>query len=118
MAIKYMKQARNENSRLMRYSLQLQEYDFIVNHIKGQTNGADYLSRIDHIHKVSNMPKRKLDILKILTKTHIFLGHGSFYNMRKFLNNSAIQIKSKTIKNFVKSCDVCKKAGNKIYLNL
>ena len=42
----YLKKFRNENSRLMRWSLLLQPYRFRLVHIPGTSNcGADYLSR-------------------------------------------------------------------------
>lgn len=45
--LQYINQTRHANARLMRWSLQLQEYDFHVKYIKGSDNvGADYLSRL------------------------------------------------------------------------
>ena len=42
----YIKQAKMENSRIMRWALFLQNYQFRVEAIKGSQNvGADYLSR-------------------------------------------------------------------------
>lgn len=43
----YIQKSRQLNSRVLRWSLLLQEYSFRVEHIKGRENvGADYLSRI------------------------------------------------------------------------
>jgi hypothetical protein len=43
-------QKKTVNARVMRWSLALQDYDFVVKHIKGATNfGADYLSRVSSI---------------------------------------------------------------------
>ncbi|XP_075732486.1 uncharacterized protein LOC142775054 [Rhipicephalus microplus] len=45
--LQYIKQAKQLNSRVLRWSLLLQEYQFRVEHIKGSENvGADYLSRV------------------------------------------------------------------------
>ena len=44
----YIKQAKMENSRIMRWALFLQNYQFRVEAIKGSQNvGADYLSRLE-----------------------------------------------------------------------
>lgn len=43
----YIHSARHLNSRVLRWSLTMMEYDFIVEYVKGSENvGADYLSRI------------------------------------------------------------------------
>ncbi|XP_064469791.1 uncharacterized protein LOC135384523 [Ornithodoros turicata] len=43
----YINRKKHTNTRVMRWSLQLQEYDFCVQYLKGSENvGADYLSRI------------------------------------------------------------------------
>lgn len=43
----YINYAKHINSRVLRWSLLLTEYDFVVEYIKGSDNvGADYLSRI------------------------------------------------------------------------
>ncbi|XP_040070994.1 uncharacterized protein LOC120843638 [Ixodes scapularis] len=45
--LSYIQEARQLNSRVLRWSLLLQEYQFSVEHIKGKENmGADYLSRL------------------------------------------------------------------------
>ena len=44
----YLRKAKNESQRLMRWALFLQSYSFTVNAIKGSDNiGADYLSRLE-----------------------------------------------------------------------
>jgi hypothetical protein len=45
--LQYLEKSKTENGRLMRWALQLQQYDFVVKVIKGIHNvGADYLSRL------------------------------------------------------------------------
>ena len=45
--LKYLAKAKLENSRILRWALVLQEFDFRVVHIKGVENlGADFLSRV------------------------------------------------------------------------
>ena len=42
-----LKTSKNSNARLMRWALYLQQFQFTVKYIKGQTNvGADFLSRL------------------------------------------------------------------------
>lgn len=46
--LRYINRSKHVNSRILRWSLLLQEYDFRVEYIKGTENvGADYLSRVD-----------------------------------------------------------------------
>lgn len=45
--LQYLKKAKLNNSRIMRWALALQEYDFHVEYIKGRENvGADFMSRV------------------------------------------------------------------------
>lgn len=45
--LQYLLKAKHLNSRVLRWSLALQEYSFRVEHIKGSENvGADYMSRL------------------------------------------------------------------------
>lgn len=43
MALKYMKTGKLKSSRLMRYSLESQDYDFDIQHVAGEKNMADFL---------------------------------------------------------------------------
>ncbi|XP_064463126.1 uncharacterized protein LOC135374051 [Ornithodoros turicata] len=46
--LRYLNEAKFINMRVLRWALTLQEYDFRVEHIRGQENvGADYMSRLD-----------------------------------------------------------------------
>lgn len=45
-ALTYIQSSQNSTGRLLRWSLQLPEYDFSVEYMKGEHNAADVLSRI------------------------------------------------------------------------
>ena len=48
-ALTALKHTRNQDSILFRWSLQLSEFDFDVEYIKGENNPADALSRVSAI---------------------------------------------------------------------
>lgn len=48
--LQYLRKSRTENGRLMRWAIQLQQYQFVVKVIPGKDNvGADYLSRATYV---------------------------------------------------------------------
>ena len=51
-ALAYMKQCVNPTSRLLRWSLKLQEFAFKIKYIKGEDNAADGFSRINGVNKI------------------------------------------------------------------
>lgn len=55
LAIKYFKDKKHTNQRIMQYALKLQEYEFNIQYIPGKTNSADYLSRHYHILTINKM---------------------------------------------------------------
>lgn len=117
-ALKYLKESKNLNSRMLRWSLKLQDFDFDIEYIPGKNNCADYYSRIG-VSVVSSNVNTKINVLnnqdkqEILKEYHASLGHGSVVNM--FFN-----IRSKffwknmynDIKNFIKNCEICLKSGS------
>ncbi len=82
-ALAYLWEAKNPCSRILRWSLKLQEYTFKVEYIKGETNIADACSRIKRINAVLKEPsvEEKSDLLR---EYHTASGHGTA-NTMKFL---------------------------------
>lgn len=52
-ALAYLWETKNPNSRILRWSLKLQEYNFKVEYIKGENNPADGLSRIKRVDRIT-----------------------------------------------------------------
>ena len=112
-ALQYMKTASNENSRILRIALKLQNYNFTPIYIKGETNIADILSRPSET-KSNN----KVEILteeekqKILHSYHQATGHVLSSNM-KFVIGKRYDWYGiiNDIDRFISNCSICSKAG-------
>ncbi|KRH92666.1 LTR retrotransposable element, partial [Pseudoloma neurophilia] len=111
-ALLYMQKSENHSSRLMRWSLKLQEYNFTIEHVKGPDNAADHLSRVRNItmrdeQKISSDQRKE-----ILVNYHITLGHGAppnmNFNIRKKYKWTGM---SKDIADFCDSCKICQREG-------
>ena len=119
-ALTALKSTRNQNSMLLRWSLFLSEFSFDVEYIRGTSNPADVLSRIN-TSQVAATCKAVQDIetedarKEILTQYHLELGHGSagnmIYNLRKKYTWPNMYTE---VKNFVKQCEICLKAGGPV----
>ena len=114
-ALEYLWSCKNPHSRLLRWSLKLQEFDFTPLYIKGEINAADGLSRQLGELETINAINKELDEdvkKKILRAYHIASGHGSV-NTMEFLLNQRYKWTGihKNIKDFVSSCDTCMRAG-------
>jgi hypothetical protein len=113
-ALQYIKTASNQNSRILRTSLKLQEYSFKPMYIKGDTNIADIFSRPRVENQIQSITGEleETDKNKILQDVHLISGHGSVSNM-KFLLSSRNSWKGiyKDIEKFVEKCSTCNKSG-------
>ncbi|KAM0685121.1 hypothetical protein COBT_003670, partial [Conglomerata obtusa] len=99
-----MKNNRDQNSRIMRYSLQLQEFDFDIIHIKGQHNFSDYLSRCYALEIYKNKLETKdcLQKNELINNCHKDTGHGSIYVVHHaILQKYNWKDMLKDIKNFI-----------------
>lgn len=109
MAIKYLKDKKNTNNRLMRYALELQEYKFDIHYIQGKTNAADFLSRCYHIKSYTNKDiKNSQEKDRILEDYHVYSGHGNYRTMF-FLCRCKYKWTgmNKDIKNYLAKCETC-----------
>jgi hypothetical protein len=117
MALLYLLRTRNFKSRLMRWALRLQEYDFTVEHIKGTDNFTDILSRAFICSEVLiSKNSRKLivpvkgDEIEIMREFHHKTGHGGIDTMKYLiLRKYSWKNARKDINLFVKNCEICAK---------
>ncbi|KAF9762442.1 Transposon Tf2-11 polyprotein [Nosema granulosis] len=114
-ALAYLWETKNPCSRILRWSLKLQEYSFNVEYIRGCTNVADACSRelclnvrrVEGTHELTD--RQKKDVLRDYHETS---EHGTA-NTMKFLLDGRYKWKGmiKDIKNFVKQCGICARSG-------
>lgn len=123
-ALKYLNTSDNTNSRLLRWSLILQEYSFVSEYIKGELNPADGIGRhvlcnslnlIDNKHNLSFQIINNRQKEEILMNSHLLLAHGSYKNMQYYLSNKFHWNNiNEDIKNCIEKCLICLKSVNKI----
>ncbi len=112
-ALIYLFKSKNQKSRLMRWSLEIQNFDINIEYLKGELNFTDFLSRnicdnnsISVITGTGN--NENLNILKDI----MMLGHGSNKSMRYYCEGRYNWLNiNKQIKEIVKCCRVCSRAG-------
>ncbi|KAI5179355.1 hypothetical protein PAEPH01_2619 [Pancytospora epiphaga] len=84
-ALSYLHKAQNPNSRMLRWSLILQEFFFRIDYIKGEDNAADALSRpIFKAYRATTESFSQKQKTEILSEYQECSGHGSPETM-KFL---------------------------------
>lgn len=121
-SLEYLWESSNLNSRLVRWSLYLQEYEFEVRYIKGDENGADGVSR--YCFKTSIKSQETSNTInitdsniknKIIHDYHLTTGHG---RLKTMLHNISQRYRwdtlKKDIKNYLESCLICLKSGGPI----
>lgn len=119
-ALEALKTTENLLGKLVRWSLKLQDYDFIIEYIKGEDNHADGLSR-----QICETEKRMVCSIKreipiderksILESYHEGSGHGSAGTMMFLLNGKfKWEDIAKDAKAIVNSCKICLQEGNVI----
>jgi hypothetical protein len=114
-AIKYLQTCQDLSSRMLRYALRLQNYDFEVHYIKGQDNLSDGLSRprltTNSCAKIGNENKGWTD--SQLNRIHLMLGHGSANEICKFMEDNGFEKPNEsTIHHLIDSCIPCQRAGD------
>lgn len=115
-ALTYLHSAKNPNTRLFRWSMKLQDYNFEVKYIKGESNAADELSRSQVCGNVSRQITRIIEDQEtrnqILNEYHINTAHGSENTMKFLLKNKYIwDSMFKDIDTLIKNCSICQKSG-------
>lgn len=117
-SIEYLNTKKNPTGRFLRWALKLQEYNFRIEYVKGDLNGADGLSRYININSVRSHYKKNDDDLTqeekqmILKEYHLTSGHGSAANMKHSLKDKyKWQGIFKDIEDYVKGCLTCLKEG-------
>lgn len=114
-ALEHMQTASNDNSRILRIALKLQNYNFTPKYIKGETNMADFLSRPQERKGIANIQEVKIneeEKTELLRKFHRFTEHGSATTM-KFILKSTYSWPGigQDIERFIEKCGTCLKAG-------
>lgn len=115
-ALTYLWEAKNPTTRMIRWVMKLQEYDFEVIYIKGEENRADELSRPRDCTQVKITDTDQImdeNIKKeILKEYHLISGHGTANNM-KYLMGEKYKWNGmfKEIDDLVRKCEICQKSG-------
>lgn len=119
-AIEFINTSKNINTRLLRWSLILQEFSFHAKPISGELNPADGLSRYTSVNKIHNTITNKrlitdeTDKQQILYQHHLMLGHGSNNNMHALMKlkyNWGNMYKD--IQRYTANCLTCLKGAEK-----
>jgi len=116
-ALEFIQKAKDQNTRLLRWALKLQEFDYQVEYIKGEDNGADGLSRsveeeTRDVNAIENL-KSKEEKKKILEEVHELLGHGGKSAMKFFMADKTIWPEIyKDIDELVDECEICLRGGD------
>ncbi|KAF9760731.1 Transposon Tf2-8 polyprotein [Nosema granulosis] len=115
-ALIYLVNAKNPSSRLLRYSLKLQEYTFKIEHVKGEDNIADGCSRtFNGCNTIASIISERVEDNKdeILKQYHDISGHGS-KNTLKFMISRNFSWKGmyKDIEKYIDSCEICIRSGD------
>ncbi|MGL5690887.1 MAG: RNase H-like domain-containing protein, partial [Bacteroidales bacterium] len=112
-ALEYLWNAQNPNSRMLRWSLKIQDFKFQVKYIKGEDNYADGISRQPSLNPIkSSREFSQAEKSEIMLEYHLNSGHGSKGTMI-FLMKDKYSWKGifKDIENFCQSCQICLKSG-------
>ncbi|KRH92187.1 putative LTR transposable element, partial [Pseudoloma neurophilia] len=112
-ALTFLHTCKNPTTRMLRWALRLQEYQFKVEYLSGPKNMADSLSRLYTVSKVkSATPLEQTNKREIMEQYHTYLGHGSSNNMMFAISKRYKWPNMfKEIDQFCKSCLICQQEG-------
>ena len=117
-----MCKSKNMNSRLFRWFLCLQEFEFTVEHIKGENNFTDFLSRSFEVNNIKGATEEKIlaypypeDRQRITEHYHLETGHGraevvQYHLAQRYYWREMIR----EIKEIISKCEACQRCANKI----
>ncbi|KAF9762049.1 Retrovirus-related Pol polyprotein from transposon 17.6 [Nosema granulosis] len=106
MAIKWLFSSRNMKGRLARWSLSVQEYDMEIEHVRGQVNPSDSLSRMS-LKTCQVHTEQKVN----LEKAHLDMGHASVKTMEYKYGKQGIAGLREKLEQILKKCGICQRAG-------
>ncbi|KAI4291275.1 hypothetical protein PAPHI01_0549 [Pancytospora philotis] len=113
-ALIFLQDCKSPTSRQLRYALMLQDYEYDIEHVKGELNPADSMSRyVGNIQVNTETPLLTVAQRKdILNDYHLALGHGSA-NAMKFLIKQKYKWASmyRDIEEHVNKCMICLRSG-------
>lgn len=95
-ALVYLTKYKDNNSRLFRWSLMLQEFEFSIEYIKGIDNSADVLSRDISCNSIKNNKRERIepsteDQMKICQEYHKITGLGGESTMKYHILKNIIR---------------------------
>ncbi len=117
-ALLFMFKTRNLKSRMMRWSLILQDYSIKLEYIKGNNNCTDILSRAFECNTVKFMKRGRKLLLpmegkreNIIKECHLKTGHGGRCPTKYLLFKYFYWRGANTqINKFIDNCEICKKS--------
>ncbi|MGL5707185.1 MAG: reverse transcriptase domain-containing protein, partial [Aeromonas sp.] len=111
-ALEYLWSAKNMNSRMLRWSLKIQDYKFKIEYLKGDDNYADGLSRFCPVNAITTGSYSNENKFMILKNYHIASGHGSPDTMKFLLKEKYKWDKIfNDVDKYCESCQTCLKSG-------
>lgn len=113
-AITYLLKTKELKSRVMRWALLLQEFDFEIEYLRGPENFSDILSRAFQLNNIITRRQKELKLLdvenieKILQRCHDGTGHGNSRTMKHYiLKKYKWKNAAKEIDEYIKRCIPC-----------
>lgn len=116
-ALLALNHTKNHNSMLFRWSLELSDFKFDIQHIKGTKNPADILSRLEPkaVNSISSSSHKIIVDIQtqqdLISNYHIYLGHGNagnvIYNLKQKYQWKGMYSQ---VHEFVNQCTVCMRA--------
>lgn len=109
-AFKYLFKSTNMKAKFARWALYLQEYDMDIEHVKGQDNPSDCLSRLGM--KKTYLRKIQVDDteIELMKDIHDKLAHGSPRAMEYHLRSRGITNLSRKVLGVVRKCLPCQRS--------